>query len=305
MCIFSKPVISVNNTQIFARLTEKATQFLAYQMTYESRDENAMILPFPVRQPVREDSLRFIDLKEYPELFADLDKGFPYRQPMVFGCSTSHAKLVKTLEVFKVGNYVASFVPSVADFSRLDERFRLPESTWSQIPRYKDFGFAVFQLAAGALTPHPMALEFECTPGSIYFPTMHIHDGEIHPQEHFDHVLYLQHAGFDSNVGAYQNSDVVDQLTGLFRSVSSAKHFCEIDRTQGLVQGDLLVHRQIIRGKNVNRDTEIAVTGDPIVPAMNLRLWLSYAPWVVVGSAVAWFLARRAKIKSRKNAENS
>jgi len=50
MCIFSQPVVSVNNTQIFARLSGKGTQFLAYEMNYESRDPNAMILPVPVKQ---------------------------------------------------------------------------------------------------------------------------------------------------------------------------------------------------------------------------------------------------------------
>ena len=45
MCIFSQPVVSVNNTRIFARATAGGTQFLAYQMNYESAGENAMMFP--------------------------------------------------------------------------------------------------------------------------------------------------------------------------------------------------------------------------------------------------------------------
>src|SRR6185437_3937701 len=46
-------ISSVNNTQIVARVSSVGTHFLAYQMNYESHDENAMILPIPVRQPAR------------------------------------------------------------------------------------------------------------------------------------------------------------------------------------------------------------------------------------------------------------
>ena len=51
MCCFSQPVEAVFDTQIFARLTGRGSQYLAYQMNYKSDSENAMILPIPVRQP--------------------------------------------------------------------------------------------------------------------------------------------------------------------------------------------------------------------------------------------------------------
>jgi hypothetical protein len=305
MCCFSQPVESVNNTQIFARLTASGTQYIAYQMNYVSPSENAMILPIPVHAPVRDDSLRFIDLKDYEHFFGDLDRAFPYRQPtsIGFGCS-AHPKMAATseaLRVFEVGNYVASFVPTVADFARLDERFRLPEQTWSQIPQYKDFGFAVFQLAAGSLRPHPMAFEFETASKSIFFPTLHIHDGQIHETEEFDHVLYLQHADFDSRVSAYQNSNVPDASTGLIRSYLVAKHFCNIPKSAGLFAPDLLLHRSFIRGNHLNRDTEIAITGDPQRAARNLRSYFPSTPWLVLAGAITWFFGRRGKLKSSTN----
>jgi len=306
MCIFSQPVTSVNNTRIFARLSATGTQFLVYQMNYETPDTNAMILPMPVRHPVREDSLKFIDLENYSEFFDDLANGFPYRRPFSIGCSASTDPASRdNLEVFEVGNYIASFVPRLTDFSRLDDRFTLPESTWSHLPQYENHGFAVFQLAAGALQPHPMAFEFQRASDSIFFPTIHIHDGEIHDAEQFDHVLYLQHAGFDSRVYGYENSHIVDKATGLIRSKDVAEHFCDLDRAHGIVDGNLLVHRRIIRGTKPNRDTIIATSGDPTRPTLNLRPWLSYSPWLLVAAAVAWFLARRARIQKKKDADVS
>ena len=87
MCCFARPVISVNNTQIFARLSGKQSQYLAYQMNYVSDEPNAMILPLPVRQPAGEDFVRFIDLKGYESFFKDLAKGFPYEASSGIGCS--------------------------------------------------------------------------------------------------------------------------------------------------------------------------------------------------------------------------
>lgn len=303
MCIFSQPVEDVNSTQIFARLTQRGTQYIVYQMSYESRAENAMILPVPIRQPVREDSLRFIDLKEYEGFFADLVKGFPFCPPFVLiGCS-GHPKTaaMAPLKVFEVGNYIASFVPSLTDFERLDPRFRLPQQTWSQLPGYKNFGFAVFQLAAGALKPHPMAFEFETANKSIYFPTLHIHDGEIHESEEFDHVLYLQHAGFDSRVYAYENPNVRDKATGLIRSQKVAKKFCNIGKAKGVLDANLLVHRMFIQGNQWNRDTEVATFGDPVRPTLNFRSLWSYTPWMVPAGAVIWFFRRRAKIRAKQS----
>lgn len=300
MCCFSRPVLSVNGTRIFARATDHGSQFLAYQMKYESRDVNAMILPVPVKQLVREDSLRFVDLKGYEKFFDDLERGFPYTPPSSgFGCSeqSKSAGGQAALEVHKVGNYIASFVPTLKDFSRLDARFTLPEKTWLQQPQYASYGFAVFQLAAGKLTPHPMAFEFESASTSTYFPTLHIHDGAIHDTEKFDHEFYLQHAGFDSRVYPYRNADVRDRSTGLERSKYIAKHFCDAAKSQGVVNPNLLVHRMSLLGMQRNQDTIIATYGDPAIPTLNLRRFLPYWPWLLIGAAAAWFFARRSRLK--------
>lgn len=298
MCCFSQPVVSVNNTQIFARPSGNGTQFLAYQMNYESRDRNAMILPLPVRQPANDKTLHFIDLSHHDAFFDDLASGFPFHSPPSIGCSAPLDIASRhDLEVFEVGNYIASFVPTMSDFGRLDSRFTLPNEVWASIPGYENFGFAVFQLAAGALKPHPMAFEFQTQNDELFFPTIHIHDGELHESEEFDHILYVQHAGLDSRVYGYQNSHVEDKSTGLIRSKHRASRFCNVDKSAGLIEGDLLLHRKIIRGHLPNIDTVLTLSGDPIRPSLNLRPYLSYAPWLIALAALGWFFDRRSKIK--------
>jgi len=306
MCCFSQPVISVNNTQIFARPSGSGTQFLAYQMHYESRDKNAMILPLPVRQPANEETLNFIGLKDYDAFFDDLAHGFPFHSPPSIGCSAHFDPASrKNLEVFEVGNYIASFVPTITDFDRLDSEFTLPNETWASIPGYKNFGFAVFQLAAGSLKPHPMAFEFQSASDDLFFPTVHIHDGEVHDSEDFDHVLFMQHAGLDSSVYGYENSHVEDKSTGLIRSKYAASHFCNLDKSAGLINGDLLVHRKIMRGNLTNSDTTFAIAGDPLRPSLNLRPWLSYTPWLIVLASLAWFFNRRSRIKRLRESKST
>ena len=306
MCIFTQPVISVNNTQIFARLSGNGTQYLAYQMNYESADQNAMILPLPVKRPLGDESLRFIDLEAYDNFFDDLAEGFPYSPPSPgIGCSVSSDKKKSVdLKVFEVGNYIASFVPTIDDFDRLDSKFKLPNEIWKRIPGYDKFGFAVFQLAAGSLKPHPMAFEFQSADDNLFFPTIHIHDGEIHESEEFDHILYMQHAGLDSRVYGYVNSDVEDKSTGLIRSKHAASDFCQIDTSAGLIDGKLLLHRKIIRGNLPNSDTTFEFAGDPLKPSLNLRPWMSYAPWLVLLASIGWFLNRRSKIKKMRESKS-
>jgi len=297
MCIFTQPVLAVNNTKIFARLSGDGTQFLAYQMSYKSNDQNAMILPIPVKQPANEGYLNFIDLEGYGDFFDDLASGFPYARPTSIGCSDSHTASKSALRVFAVGNYIASFVPTLSDFDRLDTKFKLPSEIWERIPGYENFGFAVFQLAAGSLKPHPMAFEFQTENDELFFPTIHIHDGEIHKSEKFDHVLYMQHAGLDSIAYGYQNSDVEDRSTGLVRSKYKASQFSNVDKSVGLLNGNLLVHRKIVRGKFPNVDTFFRPPGNPVKPSFNFRSLLPFTPWLIAIAGVGWFFNRRSKIK--------
>jgi hypothetical protein len=200
-------VTSVSATNIFARAAPggappggpaaSGQQYLAYSMTLAAPEDLAMILPLPAPQGVREDAVRFIDLSGYPEFFDHLANGFPEEQTDgdELELSASLGSKAAPLAVVDVGSFQASFVPTIADFDRLDPRFRLPTDVWPRLGRYASFGFAVFRLKAGQHRIHPMALTFlRADPTKLFFPTVHVHDGEVHETADFDHALYCQRA---------------------------------------------------------------------------------------------------------------
>lgn len=252
MCCFSKSVKAVNSTNIFAREGEDGRQFLVYSMFLNAGSDLAMILPLPVRMPADENDVKFISLKEYADFFTEMDRGFP---AATLGGSRGSRKTksvteLASLPVVHVGDFEASFVPTVKDFSRLDERFRLPPDTWSELPQYQDYGFAVFKLKPGAMRVHPMAFSFpRREQNSLFFPTVHIHDGEVHPEAHFDHVLFCQPTGERhlSLQGKWQES------------FTHPKGFMQVDKTKGIVQPDQHCYKRELRGNLPNRDTLLAV----------------------------------------------
>jgi hypothetical protein len=259
MCCFSAKT-EVHATTIFARMVKPGMQVLAYQMKYSAEKPTAMILPVPVALPAREDSLRFKNLKEYPTLFEDLARGFPMITRHSSGSKgvpeAQVAAAAAPLAVHEVGDFIASFVPSVADFGRVDPQFAIRKDVWDKIPAYKDYGFAVFQLKQLSGSPHPIAFEFDSRlPSTIYFPTVHIHDGSVHEKDDFDHALYLQAPVADQHAGDYEGPDAVDRATGFVRSNGPAKDFSDPSKSQGLIDPDLLVHKITMKGSLPNRDT--------------------------------------------------
>lgn len=246
MCCFSRPVESVTNTNLFARSAEKGRQFLVYSMTLSSQEDLAMILPIPVPPASPEDAVRFISLKEYPGFFKDLKSGFPEPIPLSAGRGAKSETPGKAapLAVVEVGEFEASFVPAVKEFARLDPRFRLPENTWEKLPAYRAFGFAVFKLKKGAKTLHPMAFEFpRANPKQLFFPTVHIHDGKVHPTAAFDHSLYCQKGEGDSfSLMSWQESPL------------EAARFVTVEKAQGLLDGARHAYRKTIRGAQKNED---------------------------------------------------
>jgi len=196
MCIFVGPVDKVENTCIFVR-KEDDKQYVVYQMDVKTPKENAMVLPLPVANN-EESDVEFIDLSDYPEFFKDIEENFSeWRLTKGYG-SDDIARGFSLLEVFSVGDFEASFVPTVKDFDRLDEVFRLDPKVWKELPsNYSDYGFAVFKLKSSAIakaeTIHPMAFSFKTKlKDKLFFPTVHLHDGKVHREEKFDHRLYFQ-----------------------------------------------------------------------------------------------------------------
>lgn len=299
MCCFTGVVEQVADTKIFARITGTGSQFLVYEMSYKAQQPTAMVLPLPTELPVRDQSIRFIALDSYRNFFADLASAFPSVNRGGIGCSESKTVAEGVaLKVHEVGDFIASFVPSIDDFARLDPQFAIPKSTWVKIPQYADYGFAVFQLKSLSGRPHPMAFEFQSRwKDRVFFPTVHIHDGEVHPREQFDHMLFLQHAGFDSVVSSYVEPFTTDRATGFVRSKEAANKFSNVSGSQGILEPNLLLHRMDLDGLLPNEDYEFAIKGDPVTPRMNLRPLFRAIPWGIGLAAFAWFIRRRIRIR--------
>jgi len=248
MCCFSRPVKSVSATRIFARISDNAKQFVVYSMNLDSAEPLAMVLPIPVAARSGEDAVRFISLQSYPNFFDDLFKGFyvpPPQSDKLLSRSVTASASLRPLEVFQVGSFEASFVPTIDDFGRLDERFRLPENAFAKLPGYKTFGFAVFKLKAGAQTVHPMAFEFPTSLKSrLFFPTVHIHDGQVHERAAFDHTLYCQ-----------STSHMRLKMLSWEESPKLAGKFMDIKKAEGVVLPSEHCHRLELSGLLDNKDT--------------------------------------------------
>lgn len=153
------------------------------------------------------------------------------------------------LAVVMVGEFEASFVPAIKDFSRLDERFRLHDNVWDKLPAYADYGFAVFKLKPGAMSVHPMAFSFPRRDlRTVFFPTVHIHDGEVHDRAAFDHTIYCQPSPAERL--AIHEWDESYTLPG---------GFMKVQRTKGLILADEHCYKHEMHGLLANRDTFLAI----------------------------------------------
>jgi hypothetical protein len=242
--MFSRPVDRVSNTSIFGRL-EGDTQWLAYEMRFSASEDLAMTLPLPVLLGSGEQAVKFLSLEGYPDFFQDMNAGFPL--PVMRGPPRPALRAAPRLEVHTVGAFEASYVPTVKDFSRLDPRFRLPDEVWSQLKGYADHGFVVARLRAGSeVKPHPLAFSFLTRkPGKIFFPTVHVHDGEVHRKAEFDHSLYFQRGPASSQ----------RPKDGEECSPTPAQHFMKLERAAGLLLKDQPCFRMRLRGSLPNQDT--------------------------------------------------
>jgi len=250
MCCFSGNVQRVANTRIFARKIDAAHQAIAYQMAFSAAEDLAMILPLPVVPGSKEQAVKFINLEGYPSFFDDLDSAFPRPRSLSAEPQAGGIPRDSALEVQSVGSFEASFVPTVDDFGRLDERFRIEPEIWRKIPSYHDFGFAVFKLKKGDHEVHPMALQFPSRhTNKLFFPTIHIHDGEVHAKEEFDHQIYCQ----VDRPGMFA-------MTKWDESPSTAKTSCKVDKSQNLLKGDLHLHRRRFKGMLDNEDIILGTT---------------------------------------------
>ncbi len=231
MGCFSGNVSRVANTRIFARATNRGTQIIVYQMEYTAGSDVALILPLPTPPDIAPDAVRFPSLSGYPDLFADIDKGFPLTRNAP---TTKQATHVMTHEV---GSFEASFVPTQKQLDALDARFRIPLNVWNQLPEYSEFGFAVFKLRAGTNTVQPLAVEFPTrNPQLLYFPTLDLRNDQVTEEANFDHDLFCQ------------------ARAGWLRSYDVAGAFVDIPRAQELLDAGERISRMTVQGIHPNSD---------------------------------------------------
>ena len=130
------PKLAVSNTRIFARV-DHGVQWLAYSMSLEVSSDVAMVLPLPVGKRA-DDALTFIDLSGAADLFDHIDELFEVFAPQSIGLPKSRSFVLRPkLVVHRVGSFDASYVPSLDDMSRLDDRFRIPDRVWQQRAEYE------------------------------------------------------------------------------------------------------------------------------------------------------------------------
>jgi hypothetical protein len=230
------PRIQVASTSIFARRLDASRQALVYALQLGADSDVAMILPLPVATGSGETALEFLSFEAHSEFFTTLSNLFNPPMPAARGGSVAYALQPQALPVHNVGAFEASFVPTQRDFERLDARFRMPPRVWQEIGDYDDYGFAVFRLAPGKkANVHPMAFQFQTrNPTSLFFPTVHVHDGRVHTTAYFDHSLYYQ--------GEPRTPDE--------RAFMSVPH-----NAHELLRRDTAVYRRRMYGKLPNQDT--------------------------------------------------
>lgn len=243
------PPVHVSATNIFARMLSPGVQGLAYSMSLDTNRPVAMILPLPVVSDSGEDAVTFISLEKHARMFEHLNGMFEHVLPSAAKGGLQRSLPRQKLVVHQVGSFIASYVPTRADFTRLDERFRMPDVLFDAVPAYADYGFAVFQFERGKKTIHPMSLTFPTrAPDKLFFPTVHVHDGRFKPTAKFDHALYYQ-TKRRTAVGEYPHGGFENDAVGWQAPTESY---------EGLVEsGDAILRREL-RDRLPNVDTWIA-----------------------------------------------
>ncbi len=274
--------LKISKTNIFARHTRPGHQVVAYSMSIASRTRAAMILPLPVVPGSGEDALKFIDLSGYPDFFNDLAKACEQEyQSNDLECIDDFDS-PEMLVVHDVGDYQASYVPTMADFERLDPCFRLTDEIWRKMPDYTDYGFAVFQLKISLSKKddekendiHPMAFEFPTRDSQkLFYPTVHVHDGDYHNEAGFYHTFYCQRDNARSEfkyqrdlldkqppTPAEEFNEELDRMNSFegylwyLRSRDVASKLIQIDKCKGIVDPAKKLHAMFLIGDYPNFD---------------------------------------------------
>lgn len=85
---------------------------------------------------------------------------------------------------------------------------------------------------------------------ALAFPTLHVHDRQVHPVATFDHVLYCQ-----------PDAEMGDYLQGWERSTGPAAEFMDVQRTEGIVDATRDCWRRPLVGQLQNKDALVGRGG--------------------------------------------
>jgi len=197
MCIFSGAVIHVGKTKLYVSCSKDCKrQLTVYSNQVNSPAANAMILAVP-----NPESIEFVDLSTYPQLFDDLKRCFAAppaaRSLAVSSSSSKEAPLV----VHDVGSYRASIAMTAADLERADTSvFSMPAGLRDLLETHyagKGLGFVVCQLKDGNHDYHPFAYSHNvAADDALFVPTLHYHahPGQAPPSKpgaDWDHEIYV------------------------------------------------------------------------------------------------------------------
>lgn len=179
MCMISNEIESVSNTNILVAPNHDNTrQLTVYSNNVNNISEsNAMVLPVPLPQ-----TLQFIDLSEYKDIFEDCAKCFynPYKtKSLNFSTNSFNTKDDEPLQVFNIGSYKVSVAMNLEQISRVDSRvFKLSPGLAQTLNTFyyqPYWGFVICKLNAGPETYHPLAYSHQIIDSKIYIPTRHYH----------------------------------------------------------------------------------------------------------------------------------
>jgi len=186
----------VEETELFvAPNKERTHQITIYSNSvYTTSENNMMILPVP-----NPDSVKFIDLSNYKDIFKDLEKSFTIP---TFGRGFFSGG--KNLQVVSVGSYNATLVPDYFQIDKIDRKIfgtispnikNLLSKYYSpsiEQNNYSMMGFIVCKLKPSSTKYHPFAYSHKIqNSGKLFVPTRHQHHGtQEELMSDWDHNIY-------------------------------------------------------------------------------------------------------------------
>ena len=223
MCIFTPPIVEkVSKTKIFVAPLPSKRQLTVYSNNVQIDNPVAMVLPFPSKNVGKYGGCRLINLEDYKDIFDDLDLIFgpkhSFEGARSYGISTN-----SSLEVFQIGSYKVSIVPSLTHLYRLQFNvFNLTPDVGKVLKQNypKGFGFVVCIIdKTGEF--HPLAYTHSLLNNAkLFIPTRHLHSHSSKEID-WDHEIYM----FNSRINLNRDRSQIKIKERKFTSTENANEF--------------------------------------------------------------------------------